>query len=371
MRLFIEADSIVQSEMSGIGHMTLELIRMLDARLADDKSLQVILIIPYGKKSFLNSYEFQHVRVRCLPPPHKVVNYILARSRFPIPVSLWFGRGVYVFPNYKNWLVPFSKSITWVYDVAFRKYPETVRSRNRVFLQNNLGRWLHRTDKVLTISKVSAREIGHYYPDCRRKLVVVYPGIDPTMYYPRPKSEVALARKRYALPEHYFLFVGNIEPRKNLGVLLEAYKAYVDTTKRPKAFVLVSDGGWNNDAVLSRAAALQAAGYVIIRLQHVPDKDLPVLYSGATALLLPALHEGFGLPPIQALASGTPVIVSDIPIFKEVLPQQHTTFVGVDNVADMARALHEAQGKHFAGYAAFTWERTVDSLLQASEKLYT
>lgn len=370
MRLFIEADSIVQPEMSGIGHMTLELIRTLDARMASNKSLQVILIIPYGKKSLLNSYGFQHVRVRCLPPPYKVVNYILARFRFPIPVSLWFGRGIYIFPNYKNWLVPFSKSITWVYDIAFRKHPETVRSRNRVFLQNNLGRWLRRTDRVLTISKVAAQEIGHYYPGCKRKLAVVYPGINPKMYYPRSQSEVATARKRYALPEHYFLFVGNIEPRKNLGMLLEAYKAYGDTTKHPKAFVLVSDGGWSNDAVLSRAAALQAAGYPIIRLQHVPDKDLPILYSGASALLLPALYEGFGLPPIQALASGTPVIVSDIPVFKEVLPSQHVTFVGADDVAGMAEALHEARGEHFAGYTVLTWERTVDSLLQISETLY-
>ncbi|HSX00430.1 MAG TPA: glycosyltransferase family 1 protein, partial [Patescibacteria group bacterium] len=296
--------------------------------------------------------------------------YILARTSLPIPVDLFLGRGVYVFPNYKNWFVPFSRSITWVYDVAFQKYPETVRSKNRRYLQRNLKRWLSRTNKVLTISNVSAKEIGQYYPDSKKKVEVVYLGIDPETYYPRPQVEVQAIARKYKLPEEYFLFVGNIEPRKNIGTLLEAYKEYSDRVKDPTPLLLVSDGGWDSEPVLQRVVELQDQGYKIIGpLSGVPDESLPALYSGAKALLLMAIHEGFGLPPVEALACGTPVIVSDLEVFREVLPREHVTLVSPMDEVALSKALLAVSGKHFLGRSAFTWDLTVTSLLEASKEI--
>lgn len=369
MNIFIEADSICSERMSGIGHVTLELIHAFDRLMGERHDVRVTIIVPFKQVGFIARYGFTHVKVRRLPPGFKYVNYALVRSPLPIPVDAWFGRGTYIFPNYKTWWVPFSKSCTYVYDVAFKQYPEATQPKNLAYLQANFGRWLKRATKIITSSNTSAQEIAQFFPEVKSKIEVQYLGVDPNMYRRRDQAEVAAALANYGLPTKYFLAVGNLEPRKNLLGMMDAYKQYADATKDPDALVLVGGGGWNNEQILARIDELTKQGYKICRpAKYVEDADLPALYSGATALLQVALHEGFGLSPVQAQACGTPIIASDLPVFKETLRAANVQYVDPRDIGAIGAALNTA-GKgslvtNPKGNISLTWDDVALNLLQ-------
>lgn len=364
MKLFVDAEVLTRPRISGIGHATLELLRALDKRAAAS-SLQITAIVPFGTARLLDRYRFMHVRVRSGLPCRRIWNYLLTRTSLSIPIDWWFGKGVYLFPDYRNWFVPRSRSLTIVYDVAFKLYPDTVQAKNRHYLAANMPRWIKRTNIVLCISHAAAAEFIQCFPDAKQKVAVLPLGVDPQVYTSRVSSETEAVCKKYGLPIRYFLSVGNIEPRKNLGVLLDAYQRYADTQAKPQALVIVGGDGWNNAAILQRMTELRQDGYAICRPDHyVVDEDLPALYSGATALVHLALHEGFGLPPVQAQACGTPVIVSNLPVFTETLSPGGATFVPTNDPDAVAAALTNPPTPRQSVRVHYTWERAGAELMK-------
>lgn len=367
MKIFVEADSIVRPQMSGVGHACLEIVRSLDKLMSNNDNLDVVLIVPFGAKRIVTKYGFKRVRVRSLWPGGRALNYMLARTSLPIPVDLWFGRGIYVFPNYKNWFVPFSSSITFVHDIAFKLYPETVQPKNRQYLEANFKRWIRRSDKVACISKSAGKDIENNFPETQEKIETIRLGVDPSVYFRRDEAEIARVLEKYDMPHDYFLFVGNLEPRKNLNALLDAYKLYADKhNDSPKALLLVGGDGWQNESIKVKIRNLQDKGYAIYQPSaYVEDENLPALYSGASALVHIAIYEGLGLSCLQAQACGTHVIAADIPVFRETLSGQNTTFVDNKKTAAVAAALADLK-EHSEGLVDFTWDQTVKKLVAVS-----
>lgn len=370
MKVYIEADSIATEKMSGIGHATLEITRALDKLIQTNRELSVTVIVPYKTKHYINAYNFKNIKVKSLPWGQKYVNYLLARTSLPVPIDLLYGRGVYLFPNYKTWSVPFSKSITFAHDVVFKKYPDTLNPKNLVYLEANFERWMNKTDAIISISESSAKEFKMFFPQFKDKVHVIYLGVDPEVYYPKPKDDITSVRNKYEIPENYFLYVGNLEPRKNIDRLLDGYKIYSDQTNRAKSLVLIGGDGWSNDSIKKKINDLTKTGYKIVRPKaYVADDNLPALYSGAHANIHVAIHEGFGLPPIQAQACGTPVVASDIPPLKEVLDSNNTIFVDPYNPEEIAKALEEPRSRRLATGSKFTWDSTTLHIMQLIDKI--
>ncbi len=367
MRILIEADSIASEKMSGIGHTVLEIITALD-KIVHNTPHRITIIVPYGRKKYTQKYNWQNISVRQLPPGYKYVNYILTRTSIPVPIDLLYGRGVYIFPNYKNWSVPFSKSITFVHDVAFRLFPETIHPKNLDYLNANFHRWLARTDGVISISRQSAAETKRFFPETKGKIRAIYLGVDSNVFYPHNKAGIKKTLDKYGINDDFFLVVGNIEPRKNVLGALEAYQKYADVTSKPAQLVIVGGDGWRNEATLEKINAMIANGYLIYRPnKYVIDEDLPILYSGARALIHIALHEGFGLPPVQAQACGCPVIASSLPVFRETLNPLTVTYVDIDNVESVVSALRQTTPvtakRTPSNMKDLTWHNTVTQLL--------
>ena len=259
MKVFIEADSIACKKMSGIGHTTLEIIKELNKQLEHDKTFSVTIIVPFKKKRFVTAHELNNIRIRSLPMGQKYLNYLLTRTSIPVPVDLWFGRGIYIFPNYKTWFVPFSRSLTFVHDIAFMIHPDATNPKNLLYLKANFKRWLKRATKIISISQASAGEFVQHFPEFKDKVEIIYLGVDPAVYYPRSQAEIKAAIHKYSLPEDYFLSVGNLEPRKNVSRLLDAYKLYCDSAKtHAKARALIGADGWKNDEIKAKITALKS-----------------------------------------------------------------------------------------------------------------
>lgn len=208
--------------------------------------------------------------------------------------------------------VPFrfkGPTIVTVLDLSFYHFPETHPPERLRFLKDFFYSRLSRASHFITISEFVRDEMVKHLGLSPKKITVTYPGVD-TDFHPRAPKDMGILRTRYGLDlGNYLLFVGNLEPRKNVPLLLRAYARLARPLRRKYPLVLVGANGWLQEGLMDEIDQLGIAEDVK-RVGYVPLSDLPTLYSGATVFIYPSLYEGFGLPPVEAMASGCPVVVS-------------------------------------------------------------
>jgi len=189
-----------------------------------------------------------------------------------------------------------------VHDLIAYLDPSKARSRAAgAYYRAAFPRAVRRADAIVAVSPFTARQLREVFGVGDDRLRVIESGVDRTHWRPRPDAEVTAVRARFGLPSEYLLYVGTAKPHKNLATLFAAH--------RPHHPPLVLAGPTEDEVALLDPPVVPANRRVV--LGRVPDAALPALYSGARALVLPSLHEGFGLTAIEAMACGTPVIVSD------------------------------------------------------------
>jgi len=255
-------------------------------------------------------------------------------------------------------------TVLTVHDLIFRHLPQHHKPLNRWYLNLTLPLYCRRATHIIAVSAQTRRDLSAAYRLPAEKITVIHEAADPC-FCPQPPETVAAARARYRLPERYLLFVGTIEPRKNLGRLLQAFER-LHEARLTDALVIVGQRGWLYDdffAALENSPARQA----VIFPGFVPDADLPAVYAGAQALAFPSLFEGFGLPVLEAMACGTPVVCSNTSSLPEVVGEAALLVdpTDVDALADaLTRVLRddalrrELWQKGWAQVQHFTWQET-------------
>lgn len=257
-----------------------------------------------------------------------------------------------------------------VHDLAFLVHPDTHLPSNRVFLQLMVPRFLRRATAIIADSEATRRDVLRYYAPPPEKVHVVHLGVEPAFQPVDPDAARAVVARQYALTPPYLLFVGTLEPRKNLRGLLIAYRRLLSELgpALPPLIVAGAPGWWHEESyrAVERLGLTQHVRFV----GRVAERDLPALYGAATAFLYPSLYEGFGLPPLEALACGTAVICSNRASLPEVVGD---AAVQVDpiNIAELATALRrvlsdanlraELRARGLARAAQFTWARTASA----------
>ncbi len=206
-------------------------------------------------------------------------------------------------------------SVFTLYDLTVRLHPEAHTALNRWFLTLMLPRFLRRASAVVAISECTRRDAARLYGLDEATIRVVPGGVHPRFHPAEPEASRAVRRK-YALPERMILYVGTLEPRKNLATLLEAYRALKDGGIS-HGLVIAGKAGWRYQATFRRLTQLGLEGEVILP-GYIADEDLPALYSAADLFAFPSLYEGFGLPVLEAMACGTPVVCSNASSLPEV-----------------------------------------------------
>lgn len=196
-------------------------------------------------------------------------------------------------------------AVVTVYDLSFIHYPERFPRLKRAYLTNQTRRSCQTAARVITISESGRQDVHRFYKIPIEKIDVVPPGVGDE-YFPRDSDEVEAFRNRLSLPSQFILHVGTLQPRKNIGMLIDAFAKLHHPGVE---LILVGGKGWSYQELFTRVSHLglekkvRFAGYV-------PDAELPFWYNAATALVFPSIYEGFGLPIIQAMACGTPVIAA-------------------------------------------------------------
>ncbi len=266
---------------------------------------------------------------RVEPPLHSLRRLTVAWSNKPWRMSALLAHfaglsqdrlfpGVDLFHATDHLLPRFSRvrSVFTLHDLAFRLYPETHTALNRWFLNVMMPRFLQAADAVIAVSEHTKRDALRAYNLDEAKVRVIYEGVNPR-FRPAPPEAVAVIRRKYGLPERFILSVGTIEPRKNLETALAAYRTLKEGGAAHR-LVIAGKKGWLYRGFFRRLREEGLEGEVVF-LGFVPDDDLPPLYGGADLFLFPSLYEGFGLPPLEAMACGAPVICSDSSSLPEVV----------------------------------------------------
>lgn len=254
-------------------------------------------------------------------------------------------------------------NILSVYDLVWRRFPETMTRMGRLQEALLMPLAVRAADKVLAISHFTKSELVDVFPGVEDKVDVV--GGASLLTLQNEKQSGGLVAER-----PYFLFVGTFEPRKNLTALLEAFRQYSTRAKNPIALKLVGGKGWGGVDVHKTLVRLGLVGQVDV-LGNVQDEELGLLYKHAYALLMPSLYEGFGLPVVEALSFGTPVLISENSSLSEVAGEAGLTVnpYSSASIAEGLRRLSEDKGlraelaKNAAKEASrYSWDRSSDKM---------
>lgn len=298
-------------------------------------------------------------------------------TQFGLPLDLFLHKpapDVFFTPtHYAPRFSPMPVAIA-IMDLSYIHYPELFTASDLYQLTHWTRYSVRKAKKIFTISLASKNDIIKTYGVSKDRVVVTYPGIKP-MQGSKTTQHMDI-KSKYGIEGTYILFVGTLQPRKNIARLIEAFAKICDSIDE---LVIVGKKGWMYEEILNAPKKFDVEKKVRF-LEYVPDEDLPLLYKNAVCFILPSLYEGFGLPVLEAMVHGCPVIVSNVSSLPEA-GGDAAVYVDPLSVTDMAEKLQkvikseklrkEMVKKGLQQVKKFSWEKTARETLAVLESMTT
>ncbi len=378
LKIWLEATHLFMSptrHQSGIGYYTENIIRSLIELDQNDEFFIVANLFatntPSKVKISPTAKNYNYKLIRFLPG--KVWNQLIKRRVLP-PVNMLLKDTPDVMVNFDFVRLPVSKKVktlTVIHDLAFLHYPEFVQSRNLARLKKFVPLAIKKSDRIVAVSEYTKSDIVKSYKVDPQKIDVVSNAVNHKVFFPQQlKSSV---KKKYGLPDNYILFIGNIEPRKNILGIIEAFGKLPAPLQAQHPLVLVGGKGWNDEEIKSALNSTGAKAHITM-VGYVDDEDIAQVYAGAQIFVFPSFYEGFGLPVLEAMASGTPVITSKVSSLPEV-GGDAVLYVDPKKPSTIAEAMKKLlQNKELqktlikkglAHSKQFSWEQSAGQMLRA------
>lgn len=300
MKIGIITDAI-DIQPAGIGVYVENLVRSL---LSIDKENDYFLI--HNEPSSHSLYRDQRINEVRYTNWGRHIPHVIQDSMFLTTTKLKFD--VVHKPTPTAFLFPFrARKIITIHDLAAFAVPEIARNYYRYCYKQLLLYSTRVADQIITVSESTKQDVIKFLAVNPQKITTIYEGVEPKFKVILDNIYLQRVKHKYNLPEHFILHVGTFEPRKNLGDLLDSYNRLKLQQKIPHRLVLVGKLGWQYQAILNKIKQLNCTDSILL-LDYIPREDLPGLYNLATALVYPSSYEGFGLPLLEAMACGCPVI---------------------------------------------------------------
>ena len=266
-----------------------------------------------------------------------------------------------------------------VHDLAHERFPDLMTNERLRYTQHVIKNAVQYSRKIIAVSQATADDLNQYYSIEKDRIHVVHHGVSEAF---RPINDAEILqriRSRYRIPERYFLFVGTLERRKNIPHLIRSYAKWISGKSKPQALVI--SGRPDNDyaEICQTIRDLQIEEHVHL-LSYTVDTDLPLLYAGADAFVYPSIYEGFGLPVLEAMACGTPVICANTGSLPEIAAG-HAMLIDPCNEDSLIEAFRKtadginkdaiSRSKRIRHARNFTWERSARQTMSVLKKAAT
>ncbi len=308
----------------------------------------------------------------------RIMNVMWHRLKIPFPVDLLTGPlDIFHSPDFVLPPVRHATSVLTVHDLAFLLFPECADQRLRAYLEQVVPRSVARADYIVADSENTKNDLVCLLDANPDRVSVIPGGVDPH-FQPASQEAVADVRREYGLEQPYVLGVGVIEPRKNFPRLIEAFARFRRQADEPYQLVIAGGKGWLSDETY-REAERSAFASDIRFTGYVPDAYLPALYTGARAFAYPSLYEGFGLPVLEAMACGTPVVCANSSSLPEFAGDA-AVLVSPEDIGAIASALEtvcsgeamrsQLRGRGCERAGEYRWERSAARLIELYERVY-
>lgn len=352
--------------LDGIGTYTSELLNSF----RNTEAVTDLRRVVFGSQLALGSSGYQ-----ALPIRYSVSALLSAMSGLAFPGASVLEHEIDVF-HATDHLIPklrHTPVIATVMDVIGMRHPEWVNPTLRTLKNKLFTKATTWAQHLITISDFSAADIADCLGTDRAKITAIPLGVDEQYFKVVPEVDRNAILARYALRPGYFVFVGTLQPRKNVSRIIAAHATLPEAMRRQHPLVVVGQNGWRTDELLHELSALEASGYGRW-LQYVPRADIFSVLQAAHALVFPSLYEGFGLPVLEAFASRIPVITSNTTSLPEVAGDAARLVdpESIESIADAMKASitnnHERSTvieKGIAQARRFTWQRTAERTLAA------
>lgn len=377
-KILIEAVSLL-SPLTGIGRYTYEISSRLQKPLADKYEI----FFNYGFHSkelygLLDEQTLTEQKAKKLQAFIKKFPLLKKLSRYFYGYIARFYKteyDLYFQPNFiPNKNIKAKKLICTVHDFSFSLHPQWHPQERVEYLKKNIH-LVKKADHIITGSNFTKQEIVEYMQIPDAKISVIHHGVNHELYREYIQDELQETKTKFDLPKKFLLFVGSIEPRKNLLVLLMAYNLLAKEEKGDLPLILVGFKGWSNQETMQE---IQKNQEHIRYLGYVTDTELAHIYNLADIFIYPSLYEGFGLPPLEAMACGTPVIVSNVASLPEVCGNAalYVDPTDIEDIKDKILTLlgdeklrEDLSKKSKAQAALFSWDKAAQEHLKVIASL--
>jgi glycosyltransferase involved in cell wall biosynthesis len=368
----IDASRAISSKPTGTEAYSYHLIRALVPLLSDRHAVRLYFSAPPLSESGSGSAGawWGDAEAHTIPFPRLWTHVRLSWEMLRQPPDLLF------VPAHVLPLARPRRTLVTVHDLGYHAFPEAHPRRQRHYLEVST-RWnVHIATHILADSDATRTAITHVYSVRPEKITVVHPGYAPDLRPVRDQQELERVRQRYAIPGTYLLYLGRIQPRKNLIRLVEAFAA-IASQHPDLTLVLAGPRGWLSDPIIGRIKTLGLDQRVCFP-GYVRAEDKAALISGARVFAYPSLYEGFGFPVLEAQACGTPLLTSTTSSLPEVAGEGGL-LVDPQDVAAIAEGLsclledtalrEELVDRGFSNLARFSWARAAEQTSAVIEAL--
>jgi glycosyltransferase involved in cell wall biosynthesis len=351
------------SQGAGIARYTRDLVQALGRLDTADQYLLFSTEPPAAERVFPEGANLQQ---RVIPLGRRNMTLLWQRLRVPVPVELFIGRADVVHGT--DFILPpvaAARRVVTIHDLAYLTHPQCALPSLVAYLTAVVPRAVRAADRIIAVSQRTADDLVERLAVPRDKIRVIHLGISPAFSADRDEGAVKRLRQDLGLRDPFVLAVGTIEPRKDYETLIKAFAAARHEPDGPKMLVIAGRPGWLYEGVYAAVERLRL-GDAVRFLDYVPDADLSALYHAASAVAMPSIYEGFGIPLVEAMACGTPLVCSTGGSLPEIagdaallvppgdvdaLAQAVARIVRDDDLRATLRARGLERARHF------TWER--------------
>ena len=374
MKIGIDAQTLIKRS-AGVTYYTQGLLEEI---LKQDKKNHYDLMFFGRKPEYMlgkgSNFTYKYQRFF----PYKFFRYATyAGLGVPLlPLEAFFGRhDIYFFPDFVEYPHWTGKSVIMIHDLSFLHVPQYVAKLNEIFLRYFVSVSAKRADHIIANSEYTKQDIINTYKISEDRVTVAYPGVDRKKFKPASKSQIAKVKEKYGLKKPFILYLGTLEPRKNIVSILKAYASLEN--REDFNLVLAGKRGWMYGELFEQVGELGIEEDVVFT-GFVADEDKPTLLSAAEVFVYPSFFEGFGMPVVEAQACGTPVITSNVTSLPEAggeaalyvepsLPDQLK--LALEKLLSSSKLAEDLRKKGLENARKFRWEDSAKKVLQIFNRL--